>query len=298
MKDIIFKGCATAIVTPFDENNNVNYEEFKKIVNYQIDNGVNGIVVCGTTGEAATMTKEEKEELIKYCVKIVNKRVPVIAGIGSNNTKQVLENENFANNIGVDGLLVVTPYYNKTTQNGLIEHYKIIAQNTDLPIILYNVPGRTGVDIKPDTYFELSKIENIVATKEASGDISKILKIRDLCGENLNIYSGNDDQIVPILSLGGIGVISVLSNILPKYTSDITKYYFENETNKAMNMQIEASKFISALFKEVNPIPIKAIMNSYGFNCGNPRLPLIECSQKLQEELIDLLGKVLKTSNK
>lgn len=298
MKDIIFKGCATAIVTPFDENNNVNYEEFKKIVNYQIDNGVNGIVVCGTTGEAATMTKEEKEELIKYCVKIVNKRVPVIAGIGSNNTKQVLENENFANNIGVDGLLVVTPYYNKTTQNGLIEHYKIIAQNTDLPIILYNVPGRTGVDIKPDTYFELSKIENIVATKEASGDISKILKIRDLCGENLNIYSGNDDQIVPILSLGGIGVISVLSNILPKYTSDITKYYFENETNKAMNMQIEASKFISALFKEVNPIPIKAIMNSYGFNCGNSRLPLIECSQKLQEELIDLLGKVLKTSNK
>ena len=166
MKDIIFKGCATAIVTPFDENNNVNYEEFKKIVNYQIDNGVNGIVVCGTTGEAATMTKEEKEELIKYCVKIVNKRVPVIAGIGSNNTKQVLENENFANNIGVDGLLVVTPYYNKTTQNGLIEHYKIIAQNTDLPIILYNVPGRTGVDIKPDTYFELSKIENIVAQKK------------------------------------------------------------------------------------------------------------------------------------
>lgn len=298
MKDIIFKGCATAIVTPFDENNNVNYEEFKKIVNYQIDNGVNGIVVCGTTGEAATMTKEEKEELIKYCVKIVNKRVPVIAGIGSNNTKQVLENENFANNIGVDGLLVVTPYYNKTTQKGLIEHCKIIAQNTDLPIILYNVPGRTGVDIKPDTYFELSKMENIVATKEASGDISKILKIRELCGENLNIYSGNDDQIVPILSLGGIGVISVLSNILPKYTSDITKYYFENEINKAMNMQIETSKFISALFKEVNPIPIKAIMNNYGFNCGKPRLPLIECSSKLQEELIDLLEKVLKTSNK
>ena len=305
MKDVIFKGCATAIVTPFDENNNLDFDEFKKIVNFQIDNGVNGIVVCGTTGEAATMLTEEKEELIKYCVKVVNKRVPVIAGVGSNNTQNVLLSEQYAQNVGVDGLLIVTPYYNKTTQNGLIEHYKIIAQNTDLPIILYNVPGRTGVDIKPDTYLELSKIKNIVATKEASGDISKILKIRDLCGDELNIYSGNDDQIIPILSLGGIGVISVLSNVAPQYTTQMIEHYFNKNIKEAEYMQIRAAKLINSLFKEVNPIPIKALMNSFGFKCGNVRLPLIECSKELQEELIynlkeiiDMFGDGVKTSQK
>lgn len=285
MKDIIFKGCATAIITPFDENDNINFDEFKKIVNFQIDNGINGIVVCGTTGEASTMTTEEKEELIKYCVKVVNGRVPVIAGVGSNNTKQVIENEKYAQKVGANGLLIVTPYYNKTTQEGLVEHYKLIAENTFLPIILYNVPGRTGVDIKPDTYFKLSKIKNIVATKEASGDISKILKIRHLCQDNLNIYSGNDDQIIPILSLGGIGVISVLSNVIPEYTSNIIKKYLNGEVKEASDMQIKATKLINLLFKEVNPIPIKALMNSFGFKCGKTRLPLVECSKELQEEL-------------
>lgn len=285
MKDIIFKGCATAIVTPFDENDNINFDEFKKLINYQLDNKVNGIVVCGTTGEASTLSKEEKEELITYCVKVVNKKVPVIAGVGSNNTKIVIENEAFAERVGVDGLLVVTPYYNKTTQKGLIEHYKDIAENTNLPIILYNVPSRTGVDILPDTYLELSKIKNIVATKEASGDISKVLKIRKLCKDNLNIYSGNDDQIVPILSLGGIGVISVLSNIMPKYTAEMINKYLKGEVENASNMQIKVSTLIENLFKEVNPIPIKEALNVLGFNCGKPRLPLIKCSKELQEKL-------------
>ena len=305
MKDVIFRGCATAIVTPFDENNNIDFDEFKKIVNFQIDNGINGIVVCGTTGEAATMSAEEKEELIKYCVKVVNKRVPVIAGVGSNNTQNVLLSEQYAQKVGADGLLVVTPYYNKTTQNGLIEHYKAIAQNTNLPIILYNVPGRTGVDIKPDTYLKLSKIKNIVATKEASGDISKILKIRNLCGDELNIYSGNDYQIIPILSLGGIGVISVLSNVVPQYTNKMIEYYFNKNIQQAEDMQIKATKLINSLFKEVNPIPIKALMNSFGFKCGKTRLPLVECSEELQKELIynlkeliDLFGDGVKTSQK
>jgi len=285
MKDIIFKGCATAIVTPFEENEDINFDEFKKLVDYQIDNKVDAIVVCGTTGEASTLSKEEREELIKYCVKVVNKRVPVIAGVGTNNTKTVVENECYAERTGADGLLVVTPYYNKTTQKGLIEHYKVVAENTSLPIILYNVPGRTGVDILPDTYLELSKIKNIVATKEASGDISKVLKIRKLCKENLNIYSGNDDQIVPILSLGGIGVISVLSNIMPKYTLEIVEKYLNGEVKEASNMQIEVSNLIELLFKEVNPIPVKEALNVLGFNCGRPRHPLIECSEELREKL-------------
>ena len=285
MKDIIFKGCATAIVTPFDEENKINFDEFRRLVNFQIENGVNAIVVCGTTGEAATLSNEEKNSLIEYCVKVVNKRIPVIAGVGGNNTDKVVKNSKFAEKVGVDGLLTVTPYYNKTTQKGLIEHFKIIAENTNLPIILYNVPNRTGMDILPSTYFELSKIENIVATKEASGDISKILKIRNLCKDTLNIYSGNDDQIIPVLSLGGIGVISVLSNIMPKYTVDIIKKYFNKEIEEASSMQIEAFNLIDSLFKEVNPIPVKEALNIMGFKCGKPRLPLMKCSAELSKEI-------------
>ncbi len=290
MKDIIFKGVGTAIATPFDEYDNINFDEFKKLVEFQIENGVNAIIVCGTTGEASTMSQEEKQDLIKYCVKVVNKRIPVIAGIGSNNTKAVVENEKFAQRVGVDGLLAVTPYYNKTTQDGLIAHYKLIAENTDLPIILYNVPSRTGVNILPETYFELSKIKNIVATKEANGDVSSIIKTKYLCGDNLNIYSGNDDQILPVLSVGGIGVISVLSNIFPKYTSNMINNYFNNNTQTATKMQIEAIKLINLLFKEVNPIPVKAALNIMGFNFGKPRMPLIECSEKLKNELKEILN--------
>lgn len=290
MKDIIFKGVGTAIATPFDSNDNINFDEFKRLVEYQIENGVNAIIVCGTTGEASTMTEEEKQELIRYCVKIVNKRIPVIAGVGSNNTKQVIINEKYAQKIGVDGLLIVTPYYNKTTQEGLIAHYKLIANNTNLPIILYNVPSRTGVNILPSTYFELSKIKNIVAVKEANGDISSMLKTKYLCGDELNIYSGNDDQILPTLSVGGIGVISVLSNIKPKYTVEMINKYLEGKNQEASKMQIKSTKLINLLFKEVNPIPIKEALNIIGFEFGKPRLPLIECSKELKNELKNILN--------
>ena len=290
MKDIIFKGVGTAIATPFDSNDNINFDEFKRLVEYQIENGVNAIIVCGTTGEASTMTEEEKQELIRYCVKIVNKRIPVIAGVGSNNTKQVITNEKYAQKIGVDGLLIVTPYYNKTTQEGLIAHYKLIANNTNLPIILYNVPSRTGVNILPSTYFELSKIKNIVGVKEANGDLSSMLKTKYLCGDELNIYSGNDDQVLPTLAVGGIGVISVLSNIKPKYTVEMINKYLEGKNQEAAKMQIKSTKLINLLFKEVNPIPIKEALNIIGFEFGKPRLPLIECSKELKNKLKNILN--------
>ena len=290
MKDIIFKGVGTAIATPFDSNDNINFDEFKRLVEYQIENGVNAIIVCGTTGEASTMTEEEKQELIRYCVKIVNKRIPVIAGVGSNNTKQVITNEKYAQKIGVDGLLIVTPYYNKTTQEGLIAHYKLIANNTNLPIIVYNVPSRTGVNILPSTYFELSKIKNIVGVKEANGDLSSMLKTKYLCGDELNIYSGNDDQVLPTLAVGGIGVISVLSNIKPKYTVEMINKYLEGKNQEAAKMQIKATKLINLLFKEVNPIPIKEALNIIGFEFGKPRLPLIECGKELKNELKNILN--------
>ena len=228
MKKIIFKGCGTAIATPFTENG-VNFEEFGKLIEDQIKNKVDSLIVCGTTGEAATMTLEERKETIKYAIEKVNKRIPVIVGTGSNNTAQAVEMTKFAESVGADGALVVTPYYNKTTQDGLLAHYKKIAENTNLPIILYSVPSRTGVNILPETCKRLSEIPNIVAIKEASGDISQIAEIAMLCGDNLNIYSGNDDQIVPILSLGGLGVISVLSNIMPEYTHNITEEFFNRK---------------------------------------------------------------------
>lgn len=292
MKDIIFKGVGTAIATPFDGYNNINYEEFGRLIEFQINNEVQAIIVCGTTGEASTMSKEEKQGLIKYCVEKVNGRIPVIAGVGSNDTKAVIENIKYAEKIGVDGLLIVTPYYNKTTQVGLIQHYELIASECKLPIILYNVPSRTGVDIKPETYLELSKIKNIVATKEASGDISKIAKIKSLCGDNLNIYSGNDDQILPVLSLGGTGVISVLSNILPKYTSDMVNNYFKGNLENAIKMQIDSIDLINSLFKEVNPIPVKAALDIIGYKFGMPRLPLVECSEELKNEIQKELKKM------
>ena len=223
MKKIIFKGCGTAIVTPFTEEG-VNFEEFQKLIEDQIANKVDAIIVCGTTGEASTMTLEEKKETIKFAVDVVNKRIPVIAGTGGNCTKSVIEMTKFAEKVGVDGALIVTPYYNKTTQEGLLQHYSAIAKETNLSIILYNVPGRTGMNILPKTCKELAKIENIVAIKEASGNLSQVAEIANLCGDELNIYSGNDDQILPVLSLGGIGVISVLSNIFPEFTHNMVRY--------------------------------------------------------------------------
>lgn len=289
MKKIIFKGCGTAIVTPFDENG-VNFKEFEKLIEDQIKNKVDSIIVCGTTGESSTMSLEERKKTIKFAVDTVKKRIPVIAGTGGNCTSSVIEFTKYAESIGVDGALIVTPYYNKTTQSGLIAHYAAIARETNLPIILYSVPSRTGVNITPDTCLELSKIENIVAIKEASGNLSQIAEIANLCGDNLNIYSGNDDQITPILAIGGIGVISVLSNLAPEYTHNIVYNFQNGNIKQAISDQLKAIPLIKALFCEVNPIPIKAGLNMIGYNVGLPRLPLIEMSEsgknKLKSELL------------
>lgn len=289
MKKIIFKGCGTAIVTPFDKNG-VNFKEFEKLIENQIKNKVDSIIVCGTTGESSTMSLEERKETIKFAVDTVKKRIPVIAGTGGNCTSSVIEFTKYAESIGVDGALIVTPYYNKTTQSGLIAHYTAIAHETNLPIILYSVPSRTGVNITPDTCLELSKIENIVAIKEASGNLSQIAEIANLCGDNLNVYSGNDDQITPILAIGGIGVISVLSNLAPEYTHNIVYNFQNGNVKQAISDQLKAIPLIKALFCEVNPIPIKAGLNMIGYNVGSPRLPLIEMSEsgknKLKSELL------------
>ena len=274
----------TAIATPFDESG-INFVEYKKLVEFQIVQGADAIIVCGTTGESSTMSNTEKEDLIKFTVDIVDKRIPVIAGTGGNNTANVIELSKYAETVGADGLLVVTPYYNKTTQQGLVSHYTAIANSVSLPIILYNVPSRTGLNITPETYLELSKIENIVAVKEASGNISQVAKIAKLCRDNLNIYSGNDDQVLPILSLGGLGVISVLSNIYPKYVHNMVINYLSGKHEEALKAQLNSLSLIDALFSEVNPIPIKEALNILGFNFGKPRLPLVEMSKTGKENL-------------
>ena len=297
MKKILFKGCGTAISTPFDENG-VNFKEFEKLVENQIQNKVDAIIVCGTTGEASTMTTDEKLDTIKCAVKTSNGRIPIIAGTGGNNTKQVIEYSKQVEKLGVDGLLIVTPYYNKCTQNGLIEHYKEIAKNVSLPIILYSVPSRTGVNIEPKTCLELSKIENIVAIKEASGNLSQVAEISHLCGDNLNIYSGNDDQIVPILSLGGIGVISVLSHVLPEYTHNMVYNFLNGDIKKATKMQLDVIPLVKALFSEVNPIPVKAALNILGYNYGIPRLPLTKMCTEKEEILKNEINAIKKISEK
>lgn len=286
MKDVIFKGCGTALVTPFAEDGNIDFEQLRKLIDFQILEGVDSLIVCGTTGESATMSTEEKKEVIKFAVQIARKRVPIIAGTGSNNTKASIELSKYAESVGADGLLLVTPYYNKTTQSGLITHFMAIAESTKLPIILYNVPSRTGINIEPQTCFELSKIDNIVAIKEASGNISQVASIAALCKDNLTIYSGNDDQIIPILSLGGLGVISVLSNLYPKYVHNMVYDYFSGDIKKATASQLNALDLIHSLFFEVNPIPVKYAMNYVGFSCGKPRLPLIELSDTGKSKLI------------
>lgn len=289
MKKIIFEGCGTAIVTPFNENS-VNFEEFEKLIEFQISNKADSIIVCGTTGESSTMSLEERKQAIKFAVDITQKRIPIIAGTGGNCTSQVIEFTKYAESIGVDAALIVTPYYNKTTQDGLIAHYEAIAKETKLPIILYNVPSRTGVNILPATCKKLSQIENIVAIKEASGNLSQVAEIANLCGDNLHIYSGNDDQITPILSVGGIGVISVLSNLLPEYTHNIVADFQNGNVEKSIDSQIKAIPLVKALFSEVNPIPIKAALNMVGYKAGIPRLPLIEMNEngktKLKSELL------------
>ncbi len=282
----IFKGAGVAIVTPFTEENQVNFDKLGELIEFQISNQVDSIIICGTTGEASTLTHEEHLDAIRYTVKKAAKRVPVIAGTGSNCTETAIYLSKEAEKAGADGLLLVTPYYNKATQKGLITHFTMIANSVKLPIILYNVPSRTGCNILPETAVALAKqVENIVGIKEASGNISQVAKLAQLADGCIDIYSGNDDQIVPLLSLGGVGVISVLANVAPKKTHDIVAAYLEGDVVTSRKLQLEALPFCEALFCEVNPIPVKAAMNLMGFEIGGLRRPLSEIEPEHLEKL-------------
>ena len=289
----IFKGAGVALVTPFHEDESVNYEALESLIEMQIEGQTDAIIVCGTTGEPSTMTEEERTSVIKFVVEKVNKRVPVIAGTGGNNTRSSVEASKRAEELGADGLLVVTPYYNKATQEGLYLHYKAIADAVNIPIIMYNVPSRTGLNILPETAVRIAReCPNVVGIKEASGNISQVATLAALSKGVLDIYSGNDDQIVPILSLGGIGVISVLSNIAPKDTHDMVMEYLEGDRNLALELQLKYIDVISALFCEVNPIPVKAALNLMGKNAGVLRLPLTEMSEKNKAVLEKAMSEV------
>lgn len=282
----IFKGAGVAMITPFHEDKSVNYEELGRMLEAQVQGHTDAIIVCGTTGEPVTMSMEERTEVIRFTVEKIAHRIPVIAGTGANCTQTAVELSVKAQKLGVDGLLVVTPFYNKATQEGLIEHYKMIAQSVDLPIIMYNVPSRTGCNILPETAARLAdEMENIVGIKEASGDISQIAKLAACVKGKLDIYSGNDDQVIPILSLGGIGVISVLSNVVPQDAHDMVIEYLNGNTKKALELQLKYLDLIHALFCEVNPIPVKWAANRMGYQAGGLRLPLTELSAAHQELL-------------
>lgn len=276
----IFSGSGVAIITPFNDDKSIDFITFEKLIEFQIQNSTDAIIVCGTTGEASTLSTDEHINAVKFCVDIVNNRVPVIAGSGSNSTSHSLHLSKMCQKAGVDGLLVVTPYYNKTTQKGLINHYKILAENVDLPIILYNVPSRTGLNISPETVLELSKISNIVGIKEASGDISQAVRIASICPNDFYIYTGNDDQVLPILSVGGKGVISVLANIAPKDTHDMVHSFFNGDFQKSKALQLNAIELVNSLFCEVNPIPVKTALSLMGFGKVNFREPLLEMERQ------------------
>lgn len=285
----IFKGSGVAIVTPFNEQG-VDFKKLEDLIEWQIAQNTDAIIICGTTGEASTMTEAERKETIKFTVEKVNKRIPVIAGTGTNNTAASIAMSKWAEIIGVDALLVITPYYNKTTQKGLLEHFKTINNEVNIPIIVYNVPGRTGMNISPATLKQLCKLNNIKAIKEASGNISQIAEFKALCGDEIDIYSGNDDQIIPILSLGGIGVISVLANIIPKEVHDMCNLYLEGKIKEALKIQLDTLSLTNALFIETNPIPVKTALNLMGFGVGHLRLPLCDMVEgnleTLRKELI------------
>ena len=287
----IFKGAGVAITTPFKENGEVDYDVFREQIEYQIANGSDAIIVCGTTGEAATLSEEEHSAVLKFVAKKVNGRTVVIGGTGSNDTNTAIKLSKEAEESGVDALLTVTPYYNKTSQRGLIKHFNTIADSVNIPIILYNVPSRTGCNIKPETYAELCKHPNIVACKEASGDISQVALIRSLCGDNLDVYSGNDDQTVPFMSLGALGVISVFANILPQESHDLCQLCLDNNFAEASKMHFHYLELMNMMFTDVNPIPVKTAMNLFGFNAGECRLPLVPMSTSGYHDLKDCLTK-------
>lgn len=284
----IFQGSGVAIVTPFTKDG-VDFKKLEELIEWQLENKTDSIIICGTTGEASTMSETEKKDTIKFTVDKVNKRVPVIAGTGSNNTAASINMSKWSESIGVDGLLIITPYYNKTTQKGLIQHFNAIAENVHTPIIIYNVPARTGMNIDPKTLQALCDVPNISAIKEASGNISQIAKMKALCGDKIDIYSGNDDQTIPIMSLGGLGVISVLANVIPKDIHDMCWEYLAGNHEKALQLQLNMLALNDALFIETNPIPVKTALNLMGRNVGNLRLPLCDMSdnnlQLLKKEL-------------
>ncbi len=289
MKKRIFTGAGIAILTPMHADGSINFEEFKKLIDWQIENSTDAIIVCGTTGECATMTEEEHLTCIRFVKEYVAGRVPVIAGAGSNDTAFAVQMVKECEQIGVDGVLVVTPYYNKTSQRGLIAHYKAIAEATSLPIIMYSVASRTGVNIQPATCKELSKIENIVAIKEASGNIDQVTEIKALCGDDLDVYSGEDGIITPILSVGGIGVISVLSHVCPRETHEICQKYFDGDVKGSAALQLKYHDLVKALFSDVNPIPVKAAMNLMGWDVGHCRMPLVDMSPEAEEKLAQVM---------
>ena len=289
MKKRIFTGAATALITPMNEDGSVNFERLSSLVDEQIKGGIDALVICGTTGEKSTLGYDEHLKVIETAAKANGGRVPLIAGTGSNDTVYSVGLCDDAEKAGADAFLMVTPYYNKTSQRGLVAHYNYIADRVNKPIILYNVPSRTGVAIKPETYKELSKHPNIVATKEANGDLASVAKTRYLCGDDLDFYSGNDDQTVPIMSLGGIGVISVMSNFLPDVMHDMCAEYLKGNTAKAAELQIKYTGLMNALFSDVNPIPVKAAMNLLGLNAGPCRLPLYPMEEKVLESLKEKL---------
>ncbi|HHW46471.1 MAG TPA: 4-hydroxy-tetrahydrodipicolinate synthase [Clostridiales bacterium] len=292
MKRRVFTGSGVAIVTPMNSDGSVNYNKLKELIDFQIEGGTDAIIVCGTTGESATLNHEEHVKVIETAIIHVNGRVPVIAGTGSNDTNYALELSKEAEKLGADALLMVTPYYNKTSQEGLVKHYTYVADRVNTPIILYNVPSRTGTNIKPETYAKLAEHPNIVATKEANGDLSALATTIHLCGDKLDVYSGNDDQIVPILSLGGIGVISVLANVAPGVAHDICQYYIDGDIEASRKLQIDYICLINALFCDVNPIPVKEAMNILGFDVGPVRMPLVGLSEANRNRLINELKAV------
>ena len=286
----IFTGAGVALITPMNEDGSVNYEKLRELLEFHVANKTDAIIICGTTGEASTLSDEEHLECIRFACEVINKRIPVIAGTGSNCTQSAIELSKEAEKSGVDGLLLVTPYYNKATQNGLKAHYKAIAKEVNVPIILYNVPSRTGTRLAPQTVVDLChELPNIVGVKDATGDISEVAELMSLAKGTVDVYSGNDDQIVPVLSLGGKGVISVLSNILPKETHDMVASYLEGDVAKSCEMQLKYFDLVKALFCEVNPIPVKKALNLMGMEVGSLRLPLTEMedanAKRLEEEM-------------
>lgn len=289
MKDAIFKGSAAAIVTPMDEHGNLDMKATEKLLKFQLEHGTDAIVVNGTTGESSTLEEKEKLELIAFVVHYVNHRVPVIMGTGSNCTAHAVRMSRKAQSLGASGLLLVTPYYNKASQQGLVEHFNVVADSVDIPIIIYNVPTRTGVNVEPETYLKLSEHPNIRAVKEANASISHVAKVAALCGGRLDIYSGNDDMTVPVMALGGKGVISVLANIMPFEMHMMCQHFFDGEIGKSKDMQLELLKIMNAMFMDVNPMPVKAAMAMLGLCGENYRLPMTRLDETKREKLREIM---------